>query len=114
MSNAMRKYGVCSAQIDANGYVRKGESLRMLGEGTDDEETIKRIICLVEERGFDFPVVIYSYFSKYLPSKTGRDSVRDNPGAIRFKPKKPCRKTYDWFIDESKRAHRIGENLKLF
>lgn len=103
----MRKYGVCSARISPSGHIKKGKSLKIYGKGTVEEKAIEReIIPEVERKCFNFPIVIYSYFSNYPPSRTGLDIIRDGRG-IRHQPRKPSKKSYDWLVDENRQIHDL-------
>jgi hypothetical protein len=111
MSSAIRRWGVCSAEIVAEKCVKIGKVLKSpRGEGDVDEEVIrKKIIPRVKEGRLDFPIVIYDYWSKYPSSKTVVDLVVDRRG-IRFRPRKPRpdSKSYVWLVDENERIFNLS------
>lgn len=110
MSVSRLKYGICSGNISNRGIII-GKTLGIYGEGQVNKERIKNdIIPLVERKNIDFPIIIYSYYSQYAPSKTGLDLIVDARG-LRFKPKRPRpgTKSYDWIIDEKRKIHRIKD-----
>jgi hypothetical protein len=113
MSSARLKYGIYSAQVDRDGRVVKGRSLCIYDEGIiDSEETIAgRILPLVEEKGFRFPIIICSYYSRQPPSKTGLDFIGNKHGIPRFKPKRPISSTEscDWYVDDEKGIHKVKD-----
>ena len=115
MSGAIRRYGVCSAEIIGEKCVRIGKVLKGLrGEGDVDEEEIKkRIIPLIEERRLTFPIAIYDYWSKYPSSKIGFEIIVDKRGH-RFRQRKPLpdSKSYRWFVDENRRILDLS-NFKI-
>lgn len=111
MSGAIRRYGVCSAEIIWEKCVRIGKVLNGLhGDGDVDEEVIKkRIIPLIGERRLTFPIVIYDYWSKYPSSKIGFEIIVDKRGR-RFRQRKPLpdSKSYRWLVNENGRIFDLS------
>ncbi|MCJ7635021.1 hypothetical protein MUP77_21850, partial [Candidatus Bathyarchaeota archaeon] len=102
------------AQVDSDGRVVKGKSLCIYDEGIiDSEETAaRRILPLVEEKGFRLPIIICSYYSRQSPSKTGLDFIGNKQGIPRFKPKRPIPSTgsCDWYVDDEKGIHKVKDS----
>ena len=115
MSEAIRVYSVCSAEIISEKCVKIGKVLKgPRGEGNLDEELIrKRIIPYIEESHINFPIVIYDYWSKHPLSKTGLDCIIDGRG-LRFRPREPRSnsKSYRWLVDEKRRISDLS-NFKI-
>lgn len=111
MQNARLKYGICYGYVDEYGNIIKRKSLGIYGEGMVSRQRIENeIIPIIKEKKIDVPIIVYSYYSQRIPSKTGIDCIIGK-GGIRFKPKRQRHdsKSDDWFVDEKRNIHRILE-----
>lgn len=111
------KYGICRAQIHPNGLVEKREPLGKTFEGSvGPKEIEEKIIPYVEEKGFDFPVMVYAYWSKNPSSKTANDWFR-NPRRRRVFPRNRQDKSTikdEWVVVDRNNYHQIEKVNHLF
>jgi len=119
----MLKFGICRGSVNSEGLVKPGKAIGYYGEGSIDEHRLqKEIIPDLEKRdkfrGEDsFPVVLYTYYSTYMPSttkKSGLKSLGTKTGGRGpcFEPRKQLKKSkkYEYLITDKKEIFRIKDS----
>jgi len=119
----MLKFGICRGSVNSEGLVKLGKAIGYYGEGYVDEDRLqKEIIPDLEERDKfrredSFPVILYTYHSTYMPSKTKKSGlkslgIKTGGRGLYFEPRKQLKKskTYEYFITDKKEIFKIKDS----